>query len=120
MEPLRIDRHDHDGWTVVVAVGEVDVATAPLLRQVLTEAQYSGATHVAVDLDGVEFLDSFGIGVLVGAVRRAAAHDGELALVCTRERLLRLLELTRLDRIVAVVASVDELGPAGDASAGHP
>lgn len=109
MEPLRIEQHQAGDWHVVVAVGQVDVATAPRLRQLLTEIQYGGTDRLALDLDGVEFLDSFGLGVIVGALRRARAHDGELALVCARTRLLHLFDLTRLDRVLRIVAGVDEL-----------
>lgn len=112
MEPLRIERREHDGWTVLTVTGEVDVATAPKLRQALTEAQYGGGRHVALDLDGVEFLDSFGLGVIVGGLKRAGAHAGSLVLVCSRSRLLHLFEVTRLRDIVPIAASLSEHGPA--------
>lgn len=92
--------------------GQVDVATAPKLRQALTEAQYGGGRQVALDLDGVEFLDSFGLGVIVGGLKRAGSHGGHLVLVCSRSRLLHLFAVTRLDEIVPVVPSLADHDPA--------
>lgn len=103
MDLIRTATREDRGWTVVVLTGQLDVATAPEVRQVLMEAQYGGSTRLLVDLEGVEFLDSFGLGVLVGAVRRARTHDGEVVLACSRPRLRRLLTVTRLEEIVEVV-----------------
>jgi anti-sigma B factor antagonist len=113
VELLSLRTIERGGWTVVTAAGQLDVATAPDFRQALVEAQYGGSTRVVVDLDGVEFLDSMGLGVLVGALKRARTHDGELVIACRRERLLHLLSLTRLDEVLRVVPSVDAV--VGDA-----
>ena len=109
MELLTVDASERDGWTVVVARGQLDVATAPGFRQDLLEAQYGGSSRVVVDLDGVEFLDSMGLGVLVGALKRARTHDGELVIACSRERLRHLFELTGLDQVLRLVPTVDDV-----------
>jgi anti-sigma B factor antagonist len=113
---LQVETREDRGWTVVTARGQLDVATAPRFRQVLSEAQYGGSTRLVVDLDGVEFLDSFGLGVLIGALRRARTHDGELVLACSRERVLHVLEVTRLTEVLDVVddlaAVLDRTEPA--------
>src|SRR5947208_12473988 len=72
--------------TVLEVGGEVDVYTAPRLRERLIELVDGGAKHVVVDLSRVEFLDSTGLGVLVGALKRLRAVDGSLGLVCAQER----------------------------------
>lgn len=112
MEPLRIRRGDDAGWVVLTLVGVVDVATASQLRQALIEVQQGANPYVALDLDGVEFVDSFGLGVIVGGLKRAVVQDGDLVLVCSRSRLRQLLDLTRLTEIVRVEASLGEIGPA--------
>jgi anti-sigma B factor antagonist len=109
VELLQAETREDRGWTVVTARGQLDVATAPRFRQVLVEAQYGGSTDVLVDLDGVEFVDSLGLGVLVGALRRARAHDAQLVLVCSRERLLHLFAVSRIAEILPVVADAEEV-----------
>lgn len=109
MEPLQVTSREERGWTVVTAAGPLDVATAPRFRQSLLEAQYGGSTRLLVDLDGVEFLDSFGLGVLVGALKRARTHDGELVVRCTVPRLRHLFEVTGLDTLLRIVAGADEV-----------
>jgi anti-sigma B factor antagonist len=109
VELLTVETEERSGWTVVSARGQLDVATAPGFRQDLLEAQYGGSTRVVIDLDGVEFLDSMGLGVLVGALKRARSHDGELAVVCSRERLLHLFELTGLERVLRILPTLEEV-----------
>lgn len=112
MDLLHVDTRDTDGWRVLVARGQLDVATAPQFRQALVEAQYGGEADVAIDLDAVEFIDSMGLGVLVGGVKRARSNARRLVVVCSRDRTLHLLELTGLDRVLHVVADLAEAPPA--------
>jgi anti-sigma B factor antagonist len=104
VELLQSEVRDEAGWRVVTATGQLDVATAPTFRQTLVEAQYGGETRVLLDLEGIEFIDSMGLGVLLGALKRARAHQGQLVVACGRERTLRLFELTGLDQVLRVVA----------------
>lgn len=105
---LDLDVAEHNGWAVVSATGEIDMATAPRLRERLVGLMGDGHHQLVVDLDGVEFLDSTGLGVLVGALRRVRTHDGELALVCTQSRILKGFEITGLDKAFPIHASIAE------------
>ena len=101
--------------------GEIDVYTAPKLRERLIELVNSGQRNVVVDLGRVEFLDSTGLGVLVGAHRRLKARDGSLNLVCPHERLLKVFRITGLDTVFDIHSSVEEAtagGPTHAARAG--
>ncbi len=109
MELLHTEVVHRDGWTIVTPRGQLDVATAPAFRQQLVEAQFSEDHRVVVDLDGVEFLDSLGIGVLVGAAKRARSHDGSFVVRCTRPRLLHLFAITRLDGVLEIVPTLEGL-----------
>jgi anti-sigma B factor antagonist len=93
---------------VVEVGGEVDVYTAPRLRDRLNEVVGSGQRHLVVDLTKVDFLDSTGIGVLVGVYRRLVRTDGSLVLVCPREKLLKILRIAGMDMIFKIYASVPE------------
>ncbi len=93
---------------VVVAVrGEVDIATAPKLREKLVELASQGAQQVVVDLEGVDFLDSTGLGVLIGGMKRLPGLDGDLTLVCTQPRILKVFEITGLNRAFTIHETVD-------------
>jgi len=92
---------------VLSVAGEVDLATAPQLRDAIVRLALDnpGAT-VVIDLDGVALLDSVGLGVLIGGLRRMRATGGDVAVVCTTPRLTELLTLCRLDRVFEIHASV--------------
>jgi anti-sigma B factor antagonist len=97
-----------DGPVPVLSVaGEVDMATAPRLRDAFVQlaADHPGVTAV-VDLDGVALLDSVGLGVLVGGLRRMRTTGGDLSLVCSSPRLVDLLRSCRLDRVFAIHPTV--------------
>jgi anti-sigma B factor antagonist len=94
-------------YSVLEVKGEVDVYTAPRLREKLVELVSQGKTQIVVDLEGVEFLDSTGLGVLVGGLKRLRSHDGELTLVCTQNRILKVFEITGLTKVFAIHESVD-------------
>jgi anti-sigma B factor antagonist len=105
--------------TVLEVGGEVDVYTAPRLRERLIELVDAGATSVVVDLGRVDFLDSTGLGVLVGALKRLRAAGGGLVLVCDKEPLLKIFRITALDQVFPLFATVDAAtgaDPAGPAA----
>jgi anti-sigma B factor antagonist len=97
------------GDLMVIAVGgEIDVYTAPKLRDRLVELINAGHYHLIINLEGVDFLDSTGLGVLVGALKRVRSHEGTLRLVCTQERLLKIFRITGLAKVFPIFESVDE------------
>jgi anti-sigma B factor antagonist len=104
-------------YVVLEIGGEVDVYTAPKLRERLMQMVNGGDKHVVVDLGRVEFLDSTGLGVLVGAHRRLRARDGSLDLVCPHERLLKVFRITGLDNVFDIHASVEDATRGGAARA---
>ena len=92
------------GEAVVLHVaGEVDVFTAPQLREALVGAIEEGSRDVVVDLQGVDFLDSTGLGVLVAGLKRVRQYGGDLSLVCTREHILKILDITGLVKVLKVL-----------------
>lgn len=110
---LGLDTEVRPGYTLLTVSGEVDVYTAPLLRQRLVDLGSSGATRVVINLEPVEFLDSTGLGVLVAALNRFRRQDGDVELVCSQARILRVFEITGLTKVFTIHRSLDEV----DASA---
>jgi anti-sigma B factor antagonist len=93
---------------VVTAAGEVDLATVATLRQALSDLLASGLTHLVLDLTAVSFIDSTGLGVLVGAGTKAAGLGGAMRLDCDNPRILRLLKVTGLSRALTVLPTREE------------
>lgn len=96
------------GRTVIEVSGEIDVYTAPRLREALISLVEAGNYRLIVDMEGVEFLDSTGLGVLVGGLKRVRAHDGSIDLVCTQGRILRIFRITGLSKVFDIYDTVDE------------
>lgn len=86
--------------------GELDAAGAPELRQAVLEVLGEGCRRLLLDLSEVDFIDSFGLGVLIGALKRVRTLNGELRLVVTERRVRRVLELCDLDRVFDIRASL--------------
>ena len=103
---------DIDGWRVLRLAGEIDVATAPRLRDRLVQLVTEGPPQLVVDLSGVTFIDSMGLGALISGLKRARAHDGDLRLAGASDHVARVLAITRLDQAFVVGDS------AADAMAG--
>lgn len=97
-----------DDCAVLRVTGEIDVYTAPLLRERVIHLVDDGARHIIADLRGVTFLDSTGLGVLVGSLKRLRSHEGSLRVVINADRILRILRITGLVNIFALHPSVQE------------
>lgn len=111
MDLLRTAVEHRDGWTLVTVSGQLDIATALDLRQVLVEAQFSEDHQLLVDLDGLEFIDAIGLGILLEARKRARTHDGRLVVRCREGRIRRELDLTGLSEVLDVVEDAGDLLP---------
>jgi anti-sigma B factor antagonist len=104
---LSLSTRSEGDRTVVEVGGEIDVYTAPRLREQLVDLVADGKYHLIVDMERVDFLDSTGLGVLVGGLKRVRSHDGELVLVCTKSRILKVFEITGLTKVFSIHDSVD-------------
>ena len=96
---LSITRADHGARTVVHLGGEIDVYTAPLVREKLDEQITAGRINIVVDLTDVTFLDSTGLGVLVGRLKLTRTMGGSMRIVGTDDRVLKVFSITGLDKV---------------------
>jgi anti-sigma B factor antagonist len=107
-DELVIDLKSDDGLLVFALRGSLDIATSPSVRAALVDATEKGNRDLIVDLTQLEFLDSTGLGALIGAQRRAAEHGGSLRLVISEGPIARLLDITGLIRVFAVYHTLDD------------
>ncbi|MFL6107607.1 MAG: STAS domain-containing protein [Marmoricola sp.] len=106
---LQVD--DVAGRAVIRVGGDVDIDTAPTLRSLVTDLLAEGRRDLVVDVSGVDFIDSTGLGVLVGALKDTQRQDGTLELICTQRKMLNLLHLAGLDEAFTVhEADIAETG----------
>jgi anti-sigma B factor antagonist len=109
MREFSLDTAGPAGDCAVLRVtGEVDVYTAPMLRMRIRELAAGGAVHLIADLGEVDFLDSTGLGALVGGLRRLREDGGSLALVITAPPILRIFQITGLTKVFDTWPSVTE------------
>ncbi|MGH9263658.1 MAG: STAS domain-containing protein [Acidimicrobiales bacterium] len=111
-QSLSVRIADDGEPTVIRVEGELDSFTAAELREGFGRAMQvpttDGAPATVVDIREVPFVDSAGLGALVGGIRRLRQAGGHVALCCTRPSVLRLLNMTGFDRIVTVTSSPEE------------
>ena len=106
---FAITEHPIDAERHVLAVrGEIDLFTAPELKQVLAESIEAGRIRIIVDLTETTFLDSTALGVLIGAVKRLRSRHGALAIVNVDENIAKTFEITGLDQIFTILPTRDE------------
>lgn len=86
-------------WAVLRVSGEIDMATAPRLRQHVLNVTADKPQGLVLDLDRVDFIDSTGLGVMVGAAKRMRMHDAGFRIVHSQAHLTKLFELTRLNEV---------------------
>jgi anti-sigma B factor antagonist len=108
---LKLGHYARDGIEVIDVRGEIDIYTAPRLRELLINLVSKGSYQLVVNLDKVGFLDSTGLGVLVGGLRRVRAHDGSLDLVCTQQPILKIFRITGLTEVFGIYETVDRTRP---------
>ena len=96
------------GIPVITLEGEVDVYTAPQLKQQMIIMLENGAKQMIVNLTDVEYLDSTALGVLIGGLKRMKEIDGNMSLICPVPRIRRVFEITGLDRVFGIYASEPE------------
>jgi anti-sigma B factor antagonist len=105
---LSVKQQSVGGFPVVTVVGEVDVYSAPALKDNIAKLIESGSHTVVVDLTEVAFLDSTGLGALVESRTAATKAGGALPLVCSQERILKLFTITGLDEVFTIHSSIDD------------
>jgi anti-sigma B factor antagonist len=110
---LRIDISTQDSSATISPVGEIDLDTVGLLSASLSDTIAAGADRVVVDFAHVTYIDSAGLGALVGAHKKLRASGGALVLLCEHPRVMRLLKITGLTQLF----TIESAGAGGLASA---
>ena len=101
-------RQTDAGVTVLAPSGRLDVTGAPALKDAITEAVKNGKPRLVIDLEGVSFVDSTGLGSVIAALKLVRSSKGDLRLAAPNQQVRVVLELTTLDRVFPYFATVEE------------
>src|SRR5947208_10948470 len=94
--------------SVIALRGEIDVYTAPLLRQKIVDLVDAGSLNIVVDMEKVDFLDSTGLGVLVEGLKRVRTRNGNLSIVVTQDKILKIFDITGLNKAFPIHGSLED------------
>lgn len=107
--PLEVETRQTDGGVTVVApTGRLDVAGAPALREAISGLTENGAPRVVIDMEGVSFVDSTGLGSVIAALKQIRNRQGELRLAAPNQQARVVLELTTLDRVFPYYPTLED------------
>jgi anti-sigma B factor antagonist len=109
MTALELKTSEREGAAVVELTGELDIATAPKLEDEVRRLEAQGGKLIAIDLRGLEFMDSSGLRALLAADTRARERGARLVLVRGDDRIQRVLRITRLDERLEIVDDVEAI-----------
>ena len=105
---IKVETRTSGEWAIVDVEGEVDVFTAPKLREQIIALLTDGKDHIVVNLEKVDFMDSTGLGVLVGGLKRVKEKEGRLALAGAHGTVLRVLSVTGLNSVFPLHETVEQ------------
>lgn len=108
---VKVEKGVHNGVRVLSFSGEVDLHTAPVMKETIYKTLEEGVKDIILDLGGISFMDSSGLGVLVGTLKRVRSAGGSVCLICFRDSVLKVLRLTGLDQVFTIYSSLEEYEP---------
>jgi anti-sigma B factor antagonist len=100
---LGISHSTRGQWNVLHVMGELDMGTGPQLRQEIVRHVTAGNFHIVIDLQNIDFIDSTGLGILIGGLKRARSHGGDLRCAGLSDHLKEVFDLTGLGNVFALV-----------------
>lgn len=104
---IKIDMNENEELIEVNVEGEIDAYTAPKLREAVFPLSEKENVKIVIDLSGVSYMDSTGLGVIVGVFKSVRTHKGEFKLIGLSERLKRLFDITGLADIIDINSKIE-------------
>ncbi len=105
-QTFDVVEREGQGFVEIDVRGEVDLATAPLLRETLYDAIAQGHSPIVLDLSAVTFIDSTALGVLIGAQERSDGQGTELRMIVSESRIMKIFEITGLTDLFSIFPTV--------------
>ena len=105
---MEMERTEREGVDLLACRGRLDMVAAPRLKSTVDAVVQRGRARVVVDLSEVSFIDSSGLGALVGGLKAARQAGGDLRIAAAAEQVRAVLKLTNLDRILQPYPAVED------------
>ena len=105
---LRTKVKEAGGYPVIELKGEIDLSTSPVFKEKVYEIIESGKKDIVIDLSGLEFMDSTGLGVLVAALKKTSMEGGSIRLVCNKKSIIKIFTITGLDKVFTIYNNLRE------------
>lgn len=99
---LRIKVRDSNGTPVIELGGELDAYTCSRFREAVIEVIQNGHTNIIINMEDVEYIDSSGLGTLVGGLKRVSEQKGTIAIICASTQIKKVFEITGLERVFPI------------------
>ena len=97
-----------DDTQAIEVHGEIDVYTSPKVKEIITELIEKGNYNLIINLEGVRYIDSTGLGVLIGALKKVREKDGCINLVCNNPQIKKIFNITGLVKIFGIFKTEEE------------
>ena len=97
---MDLNTTHHDNYAVITISGRLTAIGAPIVRRTVTELVEQGTTQIVVDLGETTFVDSSGLGALIGGLKNARVAGGDLRIAAVPDSVMTILKLTNLDRVL--------------------
>lgn len=107
MKKFQVESESRNGWTIIQPRGDIDVYSAPQLRDTIAEKMGLGPPNIVLNLEFVDFIDSTGLAIMIGALKRAKELDGAFVLVKPNEQVSRVLRITDLTKVLPAFDSIE-------------
>ena len=105
---IKVDVRESKGDTYVVDLnGEIDVYTSPKVKDAISDLIDKGHYNLVINLEKVRYIDSTGLGVLIGGLKRVREHGGTVNLVCTNPQIKKIFDITGLVKIFGIYDDED-------------
>lgn len=106
---INVDtRPINDSTQLIEIRGEIDVYTSPSVKNTINELIENGCFNLIISLENVRYIDSTGLGVLIGAIKRVREHDGRIVLVCNNVQIRKIFAITGLVKIFEIFETQEE------------
>ena len=105
---IKVDIKEGEGCNILNVCGDVDVYTSPKVKESINALIEKEIYNIVVNLEDVRYVDSTGLGVLIGALKRVKEHNGNIVLVCTNPQIKKIFQITGLVKIFSIFANNED------------